>query len=50
MAVTDVSANSRGGRSEANTDYAHFARLRDGRIVTVWCDSSVYASVETKGR
>jgi len=49
-AVTDVGANSPTGRSEANTDYAHYARLRDGRIVIAWCDTSVYAAAETKGR
>ena len=39
-----------GGRSAGNTDYAHFARLRDGRVIAVWCESSVFASVEARAR
>jgi hypothetical protein len=48
--VTNVRSNSTTGRSEANTDYAHFARMPDGRLITVWCDTAVYVAIERPGR
>jgi hypothetical protein len=34
-------------RNEANTDFAHFAHLPDGRAVVVWSDRAVWLSVES---
>ena len=35
--------------TDPHTDYAHFALLRDGRVVTVWASAGkVFASVETR--
>ena len=46
--VVDEVPASPGSRSEANTDYAHFAKLKDGRVVAVWCDSVVWLAVEAR--
>jgi len=37
-------------QNSANTDFAHFAHLPDGRAVVVWSDGAVWLSVESPSR